>query len=155
MSGNRPLAARREAAIAVALLCASTVAAATDSCTKQLHTLVDRSLIVVSAKVTNVGRAPGFWTEVLPALQTVQYDVLTTYKGTLRDKQITVEHNVVKGSRLVEKHPPGLSRQYFAVGNELILFLQTPKQDIGGECSVEHASPELESQIQHLVEATH
>ena len=155
MSGNRPLAACREVAIAVALLCASTVAAATDSCTKQLPTLVDRSLIIVSAKVTNVGRAPGFWTEVLPALQSVQYDVLTTYKGKLPDKQITVEHNVVKGSRLVEKHPPGLSRQYFAVGNELILFLQTPKQDIGGECAVEHPSPELESQIQHLVKATH
>ena len=101
-----------------------------------------------------MGRAPGFWTEVLPALQSVQYDVLTTYKGKLPDKQITVEHNVVKGSRLVEKHPPGLSRQYFAVGNELILFLQTPRQDIGGECAVEHPSPELESQIQHLVKAT-
>ena len=155
MRGNQPHVVRRKVAVAMALFCSSTLAAASDSCTKQLPSLVDRSLIIVSAKVTNVGRAPGFWTEVLPALQSVQYDVLATFKGRLPDKQITVDHNVVKGSRLVEKHPPGLSRQYFAVGNELILFLQTPKQDAGGECAVEHRSAALETRIQELVKATH
>ena len=141
------------AAMVLAFLFAAAVAFASDSCAKQVPYLVNRSLIIAAAKVVNVGRAPGFWSEVLPALQSVRYDVLATYKGKLADKQITVDHKVVSGSRLVEKHPPGLSKQYFAVGNELILFLQTPSQDIGDECAVEHRSAALERQIQDLVRA--
>lgn len=141
-------------AVALAFACSPTVASTADSCAKQVPYLVDRSLIIVAAKVVSVGRAPGFWSEVLPALQSVRYDVLATYKGKLPDKQITVDHKVVKGSRLTEKHPPGLSRQYFTAGNELILFLQTPTQGIGDECGVEHRSAVLEGQIQQLVKGT-
>jgi hypothetical protein len=142
-------------AAAFALACSAIVAPANDNCAKRTAYLVDRSLIIVAAKVDKVGTPPGFWSDVLPALQSVQYDVVATYKGKLTDKQITVSHKVVKGSQLSEKHPPGLSRQYFSSGNELILFLQTPTQDIGGECAVEHRNPAVETQIQDLVKATH
>lgn len=132
--------------VGIAVWCES--AAAGDSCSKQLSSLIDRSLIIVAARVTKVGAAPGFWSEVLPAIQDVQYDVLETYKGKIPRQQITVSYKVVKGSRLVEKHPPGLSRQYFAEGKELILFLQTPQQDIGDECAAQLRAPELQRQIQ-------
>ncbi len=126
-----------------------------DNCAKQLPNLMDKSLLIVDAKITSVGPAPGFWTEVLPAIQTVQYEVLATYKGKVPDKQISVDHNVIKGSRLAEKHPPGLSHAYFAVGKEVVLFLRTPKQDIGGECAVEPRTASLDQQIQGLMHTAH
>jgi hypothetical protein len=126
-------------------------AMAGDSCAKQLPNLVDRSLMILAGRVIKVGPSPGFWSEVLPAIQVVQYDVLATYKGKVPDPQITVSYKVVKGSRLVEKHPPGLSRQVFAEGKELMLFLQTPQQDIGDECAAQVRTPELEKQVQDLV----
>ena len=121
-----------------------------ENCSKQVPSLMDKSLIVLTGKITKVGPAPGFWSEVLPAIQDVQYDVLAVYKGKDPGKQITVSYKIVRGSRLVEKHPPGLSRQYFSEGKELVLFLHTPAQDIGDECAAQVRTPELEKQIQDL-----
>jgi hypothetical protein len=139
-------------------------ASAGDSCSgKQLPNLVDRSLLIVGGKITKVAPPPGFWSEVLPALQDVQYDVVKIYKGNLgggqfrdsgsapRPPQITVTYKVVKDSRLVEKKPPGLSRKFFAEGKELILFLQGPAQDINDECAAQVGTPELENQIKSLL----
>ncbi len=140
----------------VAVLFAASFASAADTCEKQLPNLVDRSLFIVAAKVAQLGPAPGFWTGgVLPAIQNVKYDVVESYKGELPAKQISVDHYVVKGSRLTEKRPPGLSRQFFAQGNAVILFLRTPQQDIGGECAVQPQTAELEQQVKELVRTTH
>ncbi len=139
-------------------------ASAGDSCSsKQLPNLVDRSLLIVGGKITKVGPAPGFWSEVLPAMQDVQYDVVKIYKGNFgggqfrdsgsapRPPQITVTYKIIRDSRLVEKKPPGLSRKFFVDGKELILFLQSPSQDINDECAAQVWTPELESQIKNLV----
>lgn len=131
-------------------LVASAKLASAENCAKQVPSLMDKSLIVLAGKVTKVGPAPGFWSEVLPAIQDVQYDVLSMYKGKDPGKQITVSYKVVNGSRLVQKHPPGLSPKLFAEGKELILFLQTPSQDISDECSAQVRTSELENQIKSL-----
>ena len=125
-------------------------ARADEDCQKKLKWLVDRSLIIVAANVTDLGRAPGVWGGLIPAVQTVRYDVTTVYKGTLADRQIAVDHNVIKGSRWVEKKPPGLSHSMFAPGKQMLLFLQTPKQDIGGDCAVQPYSPALDQQLREL-----
>jgi hypothetical protein len=122
-----------------------------ENCAKQVPSLMDKSLLVIAGKITKVGAAPGFWSEVLPAIQDVQYDVISVYKGKDPGKQITVSYKVIKGSRLVEKRPPGLSRQLFSEGKDLILFLQTPTQDIGDECDAQVGTPELENQIKSLL----
>ena len=143
---------KRSLAILALLACALALPARADEdCQKKMQWLVDRSLIIVSAKVTGVGRAPGFWGGTIPAVQTVRYDVTTVYKGKLADKQLAVDHNVMKGSRWVEKKPPGLSHVMFAPGSEMVLFLQTPTQDIGSDCAVEPRTAALEQQLKSLI----
>lgn len=121
-----------------------------ENCAKQVPNLMDKSLIVVAGKIVKVGPAPGFWSDVLPAIQEVQFDVLGVYKGKDPGKQITVSYKVVDGSRLVQKHPPGLSPKFFTDGKELILFLHTSSQDINDECAAQVRTPELENQIKSL-----
>ncbi len=144
---------KRSLAILALLACALAAlpARADEDCQKKMQWLVDRSLLIVAAKVTEVGRAPGFWNGSIPAVQTVRYDVTTVYKGKLAGKQIAVDHNVIKGSRWVEKKPPGLSHTMFAPGSEMVLFLQTPTQDIGSDCAVEPRTAALDQQLKSLI----
>jgi hypothetical protein len=149
MTNHMPLRFPLSVAFAFGLVVCATAAQA-ENCAKQLPSLLDRSLIVVAGKITKVGPAPGFWSDVLPAIQDVQYDVLGVFKGKDPGKQITVSYKVVNGSRLVQKHPPGLSAKFFAEGKELILFLHTVSQDINDECAAQVRTPELENQIKSL-----
>ena len=97
-----------------------------------------------------MGRAPGFWGGLIPAVQTVRYDVTTVYKGTLADRQIALDLNVIKGSRWVEKKPPGLSHAMFASGNQMVLFLQTPQQTSAAIARVQPYSAALDQQLRKL-----
>ncbi len=134
----------------MALFAAVTLCRA-DDCAKRTSKLVDLSSYIVAARVMEVGVAPGFWSGVTPAIQDVQYELLQSYKGDPGSKQFTVEHRVVKGSRLTEKHPPGLSKAIFAPGKEVIVFLQSPKLAIGDECAVQLRSAALENQLRDLL----
>lgn len=121
-----------------------------DDCSKQLQKLTDVSAIIVSAKVIQVGIAPGFWSGLMPAIQPVKYAVVQVLKGKLPGDQIEIDHRVKQDSSLTEKHPPGLSRKIFASGNQLILFLQSPKHASEGDCAVRPFSNALDQQIRGM-----
>lgn len=122
-----------------------------DDCAKQTSKLVDMSTYIVAARVVEVGTAPGFWGGVTPAIQDVQYELLQSYKGNIGGKAFTVEHRVIQGSRLTEKHPPGLSKSIFAPGKEVILFLESSKLAVRNECSVQLRSAALETKLRDLL----
>ena len=154
-------AVHKAGSLVMAIIAFAGMAIAGDNCTKQLPDLIDRSLTIVAGKVIKIGPSPGFWSEVLPAIQDVQYDVLKVYKGGIgggslgqdnaSGPQITVSYKIIKGSRLVQKHPPGLSPQIFAPGKELVLFLQTPKQNVEDECAAQVRTPALEQQVEEII----
>ncbi len=138
------------ALVAAAVVLSAAVCVA-DDCGKQTPHLVDLSSYVVKAKIVSVGKAPGFYSDVIPAVQDVQYNVEQTYKGKLPGNEITVEHRVYKGSRLTQKHPIGLTKKIFAAGTEVILFLKSPTLDIKEECAVQVADAALENQLRDLL----
>lgn len=114
--------------LALLVCCLITVAPRAEvrgQCVNRIAKLTRQAGAVVVAEVTDAGRAPGFWSGIIAAQQTVKYRVDNVLKGNLKGSSFTVDYYVVHGSRLSEKNTPELNRALFRVGNKVLLFLHS------------------------------
>lgn len=94
-----------------------------DRTTKQLKDLNNDADMVIIGKVIEVGKSPGFWSGIVPAVQTVTYSVVGVLRGECKEDKITVEHILVCGSATSDPEKPELSPKVFRKDAYLIVFI--------------------------------
>jgi len=85
--------------------------------------LINKSDVVVVAKIIEVGPAPEVWSGLLLFVQRVRFEVKDVLKGRVNKHEIYVAHYVVKNSISADSKQPKLSPEIFKKGNTLLLFL--------------------------------
>lgn len=96
------------------------------NCDKKItREYVQASDVILIAEVAEVQSPPNFWSGTAPAIQKVKYKVEKVLKGNISEREVVVEHYVVKNSSTADTDYPQLSQKLFTVGTHFILLLKT------------------------------
>ena len=116
--------------IGIASLCLCTTSAAPSDAA--LITMLTRADVVFVGRIAEVGPCPGAFSGMIPAVQSVRYDVVVVLKGDVPRSEITVDHFVIVPSEVFDdvatfeqrlaQAKPCLDDSTFQVGAQLLVL---------------------------------
>jgi hypothetical protein len=89
-----------------------------------LKRLIPQTPIIVSAKVKELGDAPGFSSVFILTAQRIRYEVIDVLKGSFPEREFIGAHVISAGSVSTDRDGGRLSPAIFAEGNNLLLLLR-------------------------------
>lgn len=76
---------------------------------------------VVVGKVIRLGKEPGFWSGFATAWQDIDFEIVSTLKGSFPTDKITVAKTIAVGEPLVRHDRPGISPTVVPAGSKWIV----------------------------------